>query len=260
MTKDPKAIKELKRKFWDDRAPLGKIAGTNDFNVSGMETEHILNLVKPGSKILEVGSGNGLLLTDLVRKNKCTGLGIDFSPKMVEESNKLAKKLKCSNRVTFIQGDLLAIPKDIGTFDYVITKRALCNLANGKEHHEAFTQIMSHVKPGGFYLMLEDFIGPLNNINTVRKSLKLYEIEAPWHNVFLNEKAVLKWQDKKNVVEKVDPFISTYYFLSRVLYAKLAADNKEPLRYDSPINLLATKLPVLGDYSPTKLIVWRRRS
>ena len=64
MKKNPRPTKEVKRNFWNKRATMGFIAGTNDFNVAGMEIKKILDLIKPGSKILEVGSGNGILLVE----------------------------------------------------------------------------------------------------------------------------------------------------------------------------------------------------
>ena len=57
---------------------------------------------------------------------------------------------------------------------------------------------------------------------------------------------------------EVIPFTSTYYLLSRVVYARLAKDRNEELRYDSEINQLALKLPSFGDLGAVRLWVWRR--
>ncbi len=256
-TKNPAAVKESKRAFWDDRAKLGELAGSNDFVLADMEHEVIRKLVKKGKKVLEVGAGSGHLLIELAEKNGSTGIGIDFAPKMVETASANAKAAKLDKKISFIQGDLLNLPEDIGQFDYVITKRSLCNLANGKEHRKAFENIMKRVKPKGFYLMIEDSEEALARVNAVRKSLGLYTIDMPWHNVFLKEKEIALWKTRNYKLEEI-PFSSTYYFLSRVVYAALAKQKNEELKYDSDINMLSTKLPVLGDFGPTRLWLWQK--
>ena len=51
---------------------------------------------------------------------------------------------------------------------------------------------------------------------------------------------------------------STYYFLSRVVNAWLAAkEGKEP-DYNSPVNELALHLPAIGDMGQGRTWVWKR--
>jgi hypothetical protein len=42
------------------------------------------------------------------------------------------------------------------------------------------------------------------------------------------------------------------------VYAKLATDRGEQMRYDSDINMLSLKLPPIGDFGPVRLWVWQR--
>jgi len=69
---------------------------------------------------------------------------------------------------------------------------------------------------------------------------------------------VPKWATDDFILEEVVPFSSTYHFLSRVVYASLARDKGEELKYDSDINILACKLPIVGNFGPVRLWQWRR--
>jgi len=135
----------------------------------------------------------------------------------------------------------------------------LINLDEVKSQHEAFCDIMQHVKPGGTFLMIEDSHDGLERLNQVRALLDLERMDAPWHNVFVYDAEVASWATDEYILEEFVPFTSTYYFLSRVVYARLARDKGEELKYDSDINLLAPKLPSFGDLGAVRLWVWRRK-
>jgi hypothetical protein len=51
---------------------------------------------------------------------------------------------------------------------------------------------------------------------------------------------------------------STYYLLSRVVYAKLASDEGIEPNYNAPINTIAVQLPSMGEFGYSKLWVWRK--
>ena len=55
-------------------------------------------------------------------------------------------------------------------------------------------------------------------------------------------------------------YSSTYYFLSRVVNAAVAAEAGEDPDYDSFINRLALKLPPMGDMGQGKIWLWRRKA
>jgi len=162
--------------------------------------------------------------------------------------------------VQFEQGHVPGLRKDLGLFDIALTERCLINLDDVKSQEAGFRDIMSHVKPGGVFLMIEDSHDGLARMNEMRAKLDLESIPAPWHNVFFHEAEVAAWADDQHVLEEFVPFTSTYYFLSRVVYARLARDKNETLRYDSEINMLAPRLPSIGDLGAVRLWVWRRKA
>lgn len=250
---------ETKLEFWNNRAGLKEVAGTNDFPLKGLELNLILDRVPERASVLDVGCGNGETLMQLAREKNCTGVGLDFSEKMIELARATSNRDGIADKVHFEMATLPELPANLGQFDYAITERCLINLDSEATQRQAFLKIMSQLKPGGHYLMIESAIEGLERTNELRELLGLERMEPPWHNVFLNESSVENWGTDEFVLEEVVPFTSTYHFLSRVVYARLAADKNEELKYDSDINMLSCRLPVIGNFGPVRLWSWRRR-
>ena len=255
MLENPKKLD-----FWNSRAELGGIAGTNDFPLKNLELKLIQEKIAGGASVLDVGCGNGDTLLGLARENGCQGIGVDFSEKMVELAKSKCRSAGYEGKVNFLKGVVPGLPKGLGEFDYALTERCLINLDSEATQHRAFLEIMSHVKPDGCYLMIESSFQGLARTNELREMLDLERIDPPWHNTFLDETSVPKWATAEFSLEEIIPFSSTYHFLSRVVYARLAADKGEPLRYDSEINMLACRLPIVGNFGPARLWLWRRKS
>jgi ubiquinone/menaquinone biosynthesis C-methylase UbiE len=252
-------INEKKQEFWNARSGLGETAGSNDFILKRLETKLLLDRVPSGSNVLDIGCGNGDALIQLATRNDCTGIGIDFAPEMVSAARATCQELQLESRLRFEEGHVPGLRSGLGQFDFVMTERCLINLDEVESQHQAFREIMSHLKPGGTFLMIEDSHDGLAKLNAVRADLDLEPIDAPWHNVFLHEAEVADWAEDNFILEAFVPFTSTYYFLSRVVYARLARDKGEELKYDSDINQLALELPSMGDLGAVRLWVWRRR-
>ena len=70
--------------------------------------------------------------------------------------------------------------------------------------------------------MIECFNEGSEETNLLRRRLGLEAMAAPWHNRFFNLHEVKSWSSPKFYVERVFHISSTYHFLSRVVYAKLA--------------------------------------
>jgi hypothetical protein len=106
--------------------------------------------------------------------------------------------------------------------------------------------------------MLENSQDGLDKINLLRQQVGLQPVKAPWHNRYLKDSELQTFSVPGVVLEKVIFHSSTYYFLSRVVNAWLAAqEGKEP-DYDSPVNELALRLPAIGDLGQGKVWVWKR--
>ena len=258
--KTEKTSKNIKN-IWDERAIYDYTSGTDDFILKDLEQKVILSEIEDSSKVLEVGCGNGDTLIKLCKQKNCSGIGLDFSNKMIDLAKKNLKKENDNLGIEFYVGAAPEIGKH-GLFDFALSQRCLGNLITREDQKKAIQNIISNLKVGGKYVMVEDCEQSHNKLNIIRKSLGLYEIDQPWFNFFLDSDEVATWQSRKNIIIKGPmPIASTYYLMSRVIYAKLEQDkgtNSEDLKYDSDINMLAYDIPNMGELGAPSLWVWKR--
>lgn len=246
-------------KFWDERAQLGDLAGTNDFVLTGIEQRYLSETIQGYSRVLDVGCGNGSSLLMLIKNKSCTGVGIDFSGEMVALAQQTATLQGLSGNVEFHQRYTPPVPTDWGEFDVAYSQRCFINLERTDLQKEAVLSVQSSLKSGGIYIMLECFNEGAEETNLLRERFGLPRMDAPWHNHFFNLHEVKSWASPTFFIEKVVHISSTYHFLSRVVNAKLCADSGEKLKYDSNINLFAAQLPQeIGEFGPVKACIWRK--
>lgn len=258
MTKPSENTLENKLQFWNGRAELGTVAGSDDFILKELEIAAILARVPTGARVLDVGCGNGDTLIKLARDRGVSGMGLDFAEKMVGLATQAATKADLAERLQFRQGKLPGLDKSVGMFDIILSQRCLINLDGAEAQRAAARELMAQLKPGGRYLMVESFQQGLDRTNALRKVFELETMSPPWHNIFIDEEGAATWGEGLCTLEERVSLSSTYHLLSRVVYAKLAKDRGEALRYDSEINMLALKLPAIGDLGPVKLYSFRR--
>ena len=89
-----------------------------------LDYEIIADIIEPGSKVLDLGCGDGELLSLLKQKKNCRGTGIEISPDEI---------FKCMERgVSVVQGSIDAdfdVYED-KRFDYVILNESLQQILN----------------------------------------------------------------------------------------------------------------------------------
>jgi hypothetical protein len=182
---------------------------------------------------------------------------------MISLANRYRQEAGLGNEVMFKPARMPGGLQDMELFDYAFSQRCLVNLTTTKDQRQAFEEIMLRLIPGGFYIMIEDSQQGLDALNDMRGRLDLDPIPVPWHNLFLDEHSVSDWEnDEFRLVEGPRSVASTYYFLSRVIYAKLASNQgikPEDMKYNSEINLLAYRLPQdMGNLGAPKIWIWQR--
>lgn len=251
------SMKEIKA-FWNERTSAGVNAGSDDYNLKELELREVLARIPPGARVLDVGAGNGVTLIKLAKERNSQGVGIDYAEKLVDLAQEYIDKENVRDRVTVCLGRIPGLPEDLGLFDVAISERCLINITDPALQYAAFCEIKTKLKPDGMYLMFENSQQAYDESNRLRAELGVPPLKE-WHALYLDETVVESWETNDFRLEEISHFTSTYYFLSRIVYARLAHDAGEEPQYDSPINRLSLELPAFGTFGPTKLWVWRKR-
>ena len=251
-------INDSRLDFWNSRARLGYCAGTNDFVLKAMEVHVIESYIKDNMNILDFGCGNCITAINLASSHNVCIHCVDFSPAMIAEGKKAAQEAGVENRLSFEVGDISILTQFNNAFDCIYTERVIINFKTWEEQSHAIEKLISTLRPGGQYIMCESSMTGLEEINRLRSSVQLDPINPPWHNLYLYDEKVAALEISGASLIAVNPFSSTYYFLSRIVNAALAKDMGTEPSYDSPINKLAAKLPAIGESAQVKIWLWQK--
>ncbi len=246
------------RAFWDERAGLGEWAGTRDVIAKQLEMEAICGHVRDGMRILEVGCGNGITAIEIARRFDVELTGSDFAPQMIAAANALLSGQTLRGQVCFEVGDVRDMSAFQHRYDLMYTERVLINLPDWNTQAQAIRHITDLLTPGGLYVMCENTQDGLHRLNALRCGIGLEAITPPWHNRYFREAELAGLTLPGITLENVEDYSSTYYFLSRVVNAGLAAQAGREPSYEDPINQLALRLPPIGDMGQGRIWLWRK--
>lgn len=240
------------RAFWDERASLGDLSGTNDRVLKLLEMKTISMFVCDFMTILDIGCGTGELVKKLEKEFKVIIKGVDSSKKMVLEATKNKRPF---TSYTHLQVECIIALAD--AFDIVITERCLINLDSWEKQEKAIYDILGLLKPGGKYLMIENSTDCLARLNVFRECAGLPKIEPPWHNRYISDSEIASLS-LEGVSVYASHFSSTYYYNSRIINAWQAKMDGEEPKYQAPINALSLDLPACGNIGQTVLWVFTK--
>jgi demethylmenaquinone methyltransferase/2-methoxy-6-polyprenyl-1,4-benzoquinol methylase len=145
VTLAPEAV----RTMFDRIAPV--YDGMNRVMTAGLDLRWrriaAASAVRPGDRVLDAACGTGdLALADLGAGAESVA-GLDFSAAMLERARRK------SSAVDWIEGDLLALPFDDGTFDAATVGFGVRNLAD--ELERGLRELHRVLRPGGRLAILE---------------------------------------------------------------------------------------------------------
>ena len=165
---------------------------------------HFLH-VKPGMKILDLGTGTGYLAFPIAEKNKEVEVtGLDIVEKALEENRKKAESKKIHN-LRFVSYDGMKFPFDDNCFDMVVSRYAL--------HHfpaiqDTFHEINRVLKKDGLFFLSD----PAPNDNDTEHFVDAYmQMKKDGHIKFYT-KAEWKNMAKIESMEFVDGFETSIRF------------------------------------------------
>jgi ubiquinone/menaquinone biosynthesis C-methylase UbiE len=224
--------------------------------------EHLTSQGAPARDLLEIGCGNAYLL-DLLRKHYPTAAltGLEYTPEMVEIARSRAVA-----RCPIEQGDVRALPFGDAAFDVVITERCIINVMERDHQAASLHQVARVLRPGGHYLCIEAFTDGLTELNQARSELGLPANEVPYHNLWFDKpwflETIAPAFDVVDLSAHRDPtlpvpnFLSSHYFVSRVLYP---AVTNHPVLYNTHLVKFFSFLPPMGNYAAIQFYLLRRK-
>lgn len=130
----------------DPAAPTADdLAPADEFHSLGrVATKDLVELAafKPGSRVLDVGSGLGGPARFLALTYGCDVTGVDLMPEFCAVATELSRRTGLQDRTRFRQGNALALPFDDHAFDCVWTIQAQMNIADKRRFYEEITRVL----------------------------------------------------------------------------------------------------------------------
>lgn len=243
------------------------------------ETEAILQFVSVSLKtfhtenqkrkatIMDVGCGNGYTLEKIIeRYPEHHFFGIEKS----DDLRALASsRFEGNDNVNILEGDIRDPHfAEADSVDILICQRVLINLLDVEDQRSALTNIIGVVaspstsQSGGTLLFIEAFSRYLAKLNKARADLYLPPIPQAHHNLYLPDNFFDIPGLRPFITDNflIPPnFLSTHYFITRVLYPHLIKD--KPLKRNTEFARFfsAALKENIGDYSPLRLYIFRKQ-
>jgi len=144
-----KSGKDPERLDPDDLAP------GEEFHIGGREATiafaEQLGL-RPGLRLLDVGSGIGGAARYFAHHQKCHVTGIDLTDEFVRVAQTLSQRVGLADKVMFVQGSALDLPFPAASFDGAYMLHVGMNIA---DKAALFAQVKRVLKPDGFFAVYD---------------------------------------------------------------------------------------------------------
>ncbi len=145
----------------DPESPtLEQLAPYDHFHGRGLEaTEDMANRlpVSAADRILDIGSGLGGPARYMARRFGCRVSGIDLTAEFCEVARLLTARLGLEDRVSFREGDALAMPFGDAAFDGAYSMNVSMNIADKRALYRGIRRVL---KPGAWLCLSEVAQGP----------------------------------------------------------------------------------------------------
>ena len=119
----------------------------DSFHPGGLDLTRRLGTLldlRPGLRVLDMASGKGESAIFLAKEFHCEVVGIEFSPRNVEEASARAAEAGVSHLVTFIEGDAEQTGLADASFDRVLCECAFCTFPDKPAAAREMARILCH--------------------------------------------------------------------------------------------------------------------
>lgn len=125
-----------------------------------------------GRTFLDVGGGVGVLAHELLAAGARSGMHVDASAAYVSAAREEARRRGTAERVTFMEGDFVALSSHLGAFDMVMLDRVVCCYPDMPALVDASASCAHRVLALAFpreHLFMRISVGALNLIQRLRR-------------------------------------------------------------------------------------------
>ena len=131
------------------------LSAVDEFHVGGIEATKALAEqmeLKPGMRLLDVGSGLGGPARYFAGQQGCKVTGIDLTEEFVNAAKRLTQVVKLDHLVDFRQGSALQMPFETDTFDRACMIHVGMNIADKAGVYQEVRRVL---KPGGLFAVFD---------------------------------------------------------------------------------------------------------
>ena len=238
-----------------------------DERVRQLETELVLRFVDealtgpaaPKDAILcDVGCGNGNTLAAIRARHPDLRLvGVEYTPELLALAQ---ARFEGDERADIRPGDIREPIFEAPNCDLLLCQRVVINLLDPDDQKRALANLSAAVNQGGSLLFIEAFQSGLDRLNDAREEFGLPPLPPADHNLYLDD-GIFDAADGLLPLDhpEIAPnFLSTHYFVSRVLHAAYLGD-RPFVRNSHFVRFLSQALaPAVGDYAPLRALAFRK--
>jgi SAM-dependent methyltransferase len=176
------------------------LAAVDEFHIRGRDATVELAAragLKPGQRVLDVGSGLGGSARYLATEHGCRATGIDLTQEYVDTANALAKMVGLDALVRYRRASALDIPEAAGAFDVAWTEHVQMNIADKRRFYGEIARVLA---PGGRLAFHDIFRGhgelhypvPWADLSSISFLASPAEVREILQNVGFR---ILDWED-----------------------------------------------------------------
>jgi SAM-dependent methyltransferase len=140
------------------------LATFDEFHTGGREsTRGLARLagLRPGMRVLDVGSGIGGPARTLAAEFGAEVVGLDLTEEFCRAATTLTELVGLADRVKFRHGDALTMPFEDGRFDIVWSQNSIMNIP---DQSRLFAEVHRVLVPGGTLALEAVFAGPVEAV------------------------------------------------------------------------------------------------